>query len=508
MPSNNNHKHIWDDYTDSDLIIGLVGAVGTDLSKIYDKLKKIITIANYDVIEIKISKNVIPRIVRVKPHKKGNWYQRTLNLMDAGDDARSKSGNNSILALGAAALIATESTDGKGRKKRKAYVINSLKRKEEVSRLRDIYQNGFYLLGVFSDQAQRADYLKKKRVNKKYADHLMERDKEDVIRPFGQNVKETFHLADFFIRLDQKNERGLEKDIRRIVDLLFGDQFKTPTFDEFAMYQAYTSALRSADLSRQVGAVIADEEKEEILGTGANDCPKPGGGLYWPIYDRKSNEIKDVKDGRDYMWGKDSNRIEQIKIINKIVEAGKNIGINTEKLRGILEKSTIIDLTEYGRVVHAEMEAIIACGRNGISCREGTLYCTTFPCHNCAKHIIDSGLKRVVYVEPYSKSKAAELHKEAISLEFSDNALNTEKKKVFFEPFVGVGARRFIDIFSMNLSSGKPLKRKDKDTGLKTEWKLENANLRIQIRPSSYEELEKLAGKIFNDFTIDPGGKR
>ena len=59
-------------------------------------------------------------------------------------------------------------------------------------------------------------------------------------------------------------------------------------------------------------------------------------------------------------------------------------------------------------MVHAEMEALLSCARSGVSPVGGTLYSTTFPCHNCAKHIVAAGLRRVVYVEPYPKSRAVE----------------------------------------------------------------------------------------------------
>ncbi|KAF0112883.1 MAG: cytidine / deoxycytidylate deaminase family protein [Rhodospirillaceae bacterium] len=76
---------------------------------------------------------------------------------------------------------------------------------------------------------------------------------------------------------------------------------------------------------------------------------------------------------------------------------------------------------------------------------------------------------RVVYVEPYPKSRALELHSESIELKESlDSQSATDR--VTFEPFTGVGARRFLDLFSMSLGSGSKSKRKDQD-GNTMEWK-------------------------------------
>jgi deoxycytidylate deaminase len=263
------------------------------------------------------------------------------------------------------------------------------------------------------------------------------------------------------------------------------------------MFLAFAASLRSADLSRQVGAVIA--KTCEILSTGANDCPRFGGGLYWPELDEKSQDIVDRKGGRDYTLEQDSNKDEQRKIIEEIIQKVSLNDIDGQALRETLEKSRIRDITEFGRVVHAEMEALLSCARNNNSTRDAVLYCTTFPCHNCAKHIIAAGIRRVVFIEPYQKSKAAEFHPDAISLGFMTAQHEANNGTVHFEPFVGVGPRRFFDLFSMRLGAGYELKRKD-DDGLILPWTQEMAKLRIQMLPFSYLNLEFQATEQFQNY--------
>lgn len=101
-----------------------------------------------------------------------------------------------------------------------------------------------------------------------------------------------------------------------------------------------------------------------------------------------------------------------------------------------------MDLIEFGRIIHAEMSAISDAARMGIPIEKATLYCTTFPCHICAKHIVASGISRVVYLEPYPKSYASELHKDSIAVD--DNGV---KDKVVFEAFIGVSPFRYRDLF-------------------------------------------------------------
>jgi cytidine deaminase len=103
---------------------------------------------------------------------------------------------------------------------------------------------------------------------------------------------------------------------------------------------------------------------------------------------------------------------------------------------------------------------------------------------------VASGITRVVYIEPYAKSKAAELHDDSIHLGF-----DRKDRAVSFEPFVGVGPRRFFDLFSMRLGSGRPLKRKRE--GKVLAWNLRNASLRLQMIPHSYLDLELIASEMF-----------
>jgi len=481
-------------YCDSELIIGLVGAVGTDLSQVIRAMTERLKHMGYTSHEIRISKDIIAELAENQIG--GNdEYERISRFMDAGNLLRKKSKDCSILALGAAAKINEQREQQKPRR-RYAYIINSLKHPEEVARLREIYSEGFFLLGVHSDKKRRHEYLKEnKQIPKSKAAALINRDADEELsdhdnNAYGQQTRDTFHLADFFIHLD-KNTDKIQNGIWRVIDLIFGHPYTTPTFDEYAMFMAFAAALRSADLSRQVGAVVAKDNM--ILSTGANDCPKYGGGLYWPSYDEQHSKISDAEDGRDYMRGEDSNKTEKNNIIESLMDLLKDHTSDPEKVHAVLKKSKIKDITEYGRVVHAEMEAILSCARSNICAKGATLYCTTFPCHNCAKHIIAAGIKRVVYIEPYPKSKASEFHSDSISLNKKSN------DTVLFEPFVGIGPQRFFDLFSMTFGFGNSLKRKDK-AGQTIDWELGNNKLRVQMLPCSYIERETLAASILSSY--------
>jgi len=53
---------------------------------------------------------------------------------------------------------------------------------------------------------------------------------------------------------------------------------------------------------------------------------------------------------------------------------------------------------KYKLIIHAEMNAILFADRNAL--RGATIYCTHQPCETCLKHILQCGIKRIVYDDP------------------------------------------------------------------------------------------------------------
>ncbi|MDM1046605.1 cytidine deaminase [Myroides sp. 1354] len=480
-------KFISQSYDDSEIIIGLVGAIGTQYQAVKDILKnRLINNFKYEVEEIKVSEAIIENLPIYKaPTGQGSHqYERISNLMKIGNQIREDTSNNSVLALGAASII-NEKREEKSY--RKAYIIDSIKHPDEVKALKEIYGQGFYLIGVYSDINHRTKYLVNElKLTSEEANTLISKDESDDVG-HGQHTSDTYHLSDFFVDVNY-NSQELKQNLFRFLDIIFGSPHLTPLFEEYAMFMAFTASLRSADLSRQVGAVLT--KNEDIIATGANDIPKYGGGLYWPYYDTEKNEFYDFPFGRDYTRSYDSNVIERKKIIDDIIKKSSEKGIPTEELEEILNSSRLKDLIEFGRVVHAEMETLMTCSRNNISSRNSVLFCKTFPCHNCAKHIIAAGVDKVYFIEPYPKSKALEFHSESIKSEIPDPNNVYSQEFTYFIPFIGVGPRKFFDLFSLNSGSGRTIKRKDKDGNIVI-WNPETAKPKIQLLPISYLEREK-----------------
>jgi deoxycytidylate deaminase len=321
--------------------------------------------------------------------------------------------------------------------RRFAYIIDSLKNPAEVNRLRQIYGDLFWHVTVFAPDQVREKRLIANEIEEDAVRHIMKRDEQEGENT-GQQVSKTAHLADYFIRNHSDVVDNVSPAVERFLDGVFGTKLLTPKQDESGMMKAASVAVRSACMSRQVGAAVFDKAGE-LIGVGCNDVPKSGGGLY-------SSDLPEAEDKRCYRWGgkichNDSRKQELAKNIAKSI-AGTN---DDSKFTEVFEKVAASDsrnLIEFSRSVHAEMEAIVSVARDGKgSTAGGVLYTTTFPCHNCARHIVAAGIMRVVFIEPYSKSLALDLHNDALTL-------TDEPGKVQFQQYEGFAPRSSLRVFS------------------------------------------------------------
>jgi len=450
----------------TEIVFGIVGAVGTDLEMVTTELKVALNTFNYETHEVRLSALLAELDWDVElPSSFSDTHIAT--HMNAGNRLRRTWGRGDAMALLALAAIAearaerNADADPHTPLDRHAYVLRSLKHPEEIELLRSIYGARFYVVSAYSPRTQRENALRERCVrdygseNEEDWTHppkeLIERDEsesdardlpEDEQR-MGQNVRDTFHRADFF--LDASAAAPLKSDTMRMVEIVFGHPFRTPTLEEYALFQAQGASRRSAEPGRQVGAAIVGRDGT-VVALGSNEVPRAGGGTYW----EKRGGI-DPDDGREFRNNVDTN--DQMKreiaeeIVDELVADGwveeTKANADPTALLDAIEQTRLGNLIEFGRAVHAEMDALLDAARRGASVQDGTLFTTTFPCHNCTRHIIAAGIDRVVYVAPYAKSLAKVLHGDAIdvaSQEPRDGAVR-------FEPFVGVAPRRYLDLF-------------------------------------------------------------
>lgn len=150
-------------------------------------------------------------------------------------------------------------------------------------------------------------------------------------------------------------------------------------WDDYFMGIAILSAMRSKDPNTQVGACIVNEEKR-IVGVGYNGFPKG---------------CEDT----EFPWEREGEFLE----------------------------------TKYPYVCHAELNAIL----NSIkSLKNCTIYVALFPCNECSKAIIQSGIKEIVYLsDKYASTdinKASKKMLDAAGVKYRKLETEREELKLIF----------------------------------------------------------------------------
>lgn len=132
-----------------------------------------------------------------------------------------------------------------------------------------------------------------------------------------------------------------------------------PNWDQYFMEIANVVSKRSTCLRRKVGAVIV--KNKQIVATGYNGTPS---GLAHCAETGCLREQLNVPSGK---------------------------------------------MHELCRGIHAEQNAVVQAAYHGVSVNGGTLYCTHQPCVVCTKILINAGIERIVYANPYPDKLAEEM---------------------------------------------------------------------------------------------------
>jgi deoxycytidylate deaminase len=456
------------------LVIAIVAAVGTDIDLVMSQIGTRLDEYDYTGHNLRLSDYLAEhtsRDFRGLPLDEKIW-----TAMTAGDDLRQEWDRSDALVLHAISdIVATrelareeeeeEEEEEPPNLDRHAFVIRSLKTPDELETLRSVYGPRLMVIAAFSPRDARVEHLAKEiqdaRQSKDRAtwahqpEELIDRD-ENEQRSRGQDVSGTFHRADFFIR--GWNREVIEEDLERTFEILFGEPFRTPTRDEYCQFMAAGAALRSAEFSRQVGAAIGTADGS-LIALGVNEVPRAHGGTFWEgeADGNRNFEVDDVDTNRKHFDDLAEQLSDAVDArLQTVIEEIDENSTDRDRLDGlraaaikslpqVLRDAGLKELTEYGRAVHAEMNALLDAARRGIPVQGATLYTTTFPCHNCARHIIGAGISRVVFIEPYIKSRTAELHSDAVVIDGFD--VDEDDPRIRFEAFVGVAPRRYLEMF-------------------------------------------------------------
>jgi dCMP deaminase len=232
---------------------------------------------------------------------------------------------------------------------------------EEYKILKEKYGKNLIVLGVYSPPELRDERLEKRKLQSNdldlrnrptTKDQSKSRDYAEI-----ENIDKggPIAMADYLI--DNTKDinfllKQLDEILKKIIpeNKIYKNEFNSDflgrenylSWDEYFMGVAILSSQRSKDPSTQVGACIVDEDKK-IVGTGYNGAPRG---------------IED----NDFPWSKEGDFMN----------------------------------TKYAYVCHSGLNAILNSTKESL--KNCTMYVSLFPCNECAKAIIQSGIKKVVYI--------------------------------------------------------------------------------------------------------------
>jgi deoxycytidylate deaminase len=372
------------------LAVGMTGAFGSGCSTAGFDLK---TKRQFHV--VRLSDVVRQELARTEPAAVAEPSRQKLQAV--GDRMRERLGKDVLVRRALQALDDATKTYTR-------LAFDGIRNPAEAAALQERFGSRFSLLGVLSEAQTRWE-----RVYRTYEDaglrqsDFLEDDERDrgEAAEYGQQVAMCVDMADAIIVNGAATSRPqYQEKIIDMVDLLSKQRLREPTVDEIHMQVAITSSHESRCLKRHVGAVLIDSFGERRA-TGFNENPK----ATKPCRDEERYSFRCY---RDIVR---NNRFADL--VRKEVPCPKcrrpleveegppwrcsiclRDGVTTD-LEAIFFPDRAMS---WCTAIHAEDRALRLAGTQA---RGATLYTTTFPCFQCADHIIMAGVREVVFVEAY-----------------------------------------------------------------------------------------------------------
>lgn len=307
-------------------------------------------------------------------------------------------------------------------------VIECFRNPIEIDFLRDEYPH-FYLFALFAQK----DIRKKRKISQGEKDEDFEKcDERDQGEKdnYGQQVRKCVTQSDIVLNNSYNWRHGDDADaFFEKVDgyrKLLKNPYRKPSDHEMNMHLAYSVSLHSLCIQRQVGAVITDGDCQ-VLSVGFNDAP-PQSRSCFELYSQCYRKMK-----RKETLAGICKKITYCPFCANNLSFKENLFDNPKiltddvficssckkDLSNVLSTGKELDLC---RSLHAEENAILSNPYLSDKLHSRTkgmiIFTTTFPCMLCAKKIAKSGIKTVVFVEPYPVVESQHI--------FSENGIDVQ----------------------------------------------------------------------------------
>jgi deoxycytidylate deaminase len=396
-------------------------------------------------------------------------------------------------------------------------VIDSLRNSLEINFFKERF-SAFYLIAVKNDA--RKSKLINSYKDTKIVDRLLEIDEDEYKCTdyqkgifYTPDVQNCIQIADYHVNNNilqsdiQLKETGInnnfsffsvEEQLIKLQALIQQPGIITPEAIERVMQIAYTAKLNSGCISRQVGAVVTDDEFS-TKAIGWNDVPK--GAI--PCSVRNIKEISNSSSNKNafgftkFELGEGLKETEQInadqadnlldnesKKFNQYIKSNYNdLNLPEELLGGRNcpycfkqaynafsgEKNQV-----HTRSLHAEENAMMQISKSGgQGLRNGFLFTTASPCELCAKKAYQLGVRTIYYIDPYPGISRNHILKSNIKTDpimvLFSGAVGKAYHKLY-EPFLSQKDELAL-LTNFNLESPKDIKAKSLKDILKKEFK-------------------------------------
>lgn len=420
------------------IILGFTGSIGSGCTYIAKGLCDEYGFSYYSLSDIL---REIAKERKIKPTPK--------NLQDLGNSLRAKNTSGYLIEL---LFKRIKEKPGKG-----ILIIDSIRNDKEVSTLKQFPY--FFLFSIHADEDLRIKRTKdmgKFRSDEEFEEADRRDRAEDI--PYGQQVKKCNYLADIIINNHQDIADNASGAKRKFFEVIYNDYIKLirshkegksdpenlPNIDETLMTMAYAESQRSSCLKRKVGAIVASvrtappkegfdqsiKEAVHVLSNGHNEVPFGTTPCVFTEY---------AKCYRDYLQENQGIKLKYCPSCGREIKLAKQ---TCPECRGQIEKYTkscphckkefafkykcsgcakevFNEFLHSGgkllgmcRSLHAEENALMNLTK--IGGRDGSnlvLYTTTYPCNLCANKIVATGIKKIVYADPYPMKEAKDILK-------------------------------------------------------------------------------------------------
>jgi deoxycytidylate deaminase len=292
---------------------------------------------------------------------------------------------------------------------------------------------------------------------------------------FGQQIGQCAYHADIVVVNDRNVAKDLGNELQDYIRDKFYDSYvrhiehlarnpheevgHTPTTEAAMMTAAYVASKRSSCLKRKVGAIIATKSGD-ILSSGHNDVPEGQEPcLKDPAYNQCARDFHQERIGRKLKFCPACGR--PVELRSSCAQCGQGITEFTKRCPNCRKDPEVDYTCECGadvfrgfvagmspqagklldmcRALHAEDRAILNLIKSGASIPpDAVLYTTTFPCNLCANRIVDAGISKIVFCEPYVTLEAVKI---------LEGRRQDGKKAITVEAFEGVKSTAFFKLY-------------------------------------------------------------